>query len=112
MPKQNKRLTDKQVSNAERRDEAYKLYDTDRLHLLIRPTGKKVWQYPYCMHGKHNIYTITLLFSTYIILAKPNSEWFEGFMQFLLYGVALWVFGWVVRYTLSGKNAIKPSASP
>lgn len=58
MPKQNVKLTDKQIQAAKPQDKPYKLYDTENLYLLVRPTGTKVWQYPYKLHEKHNVYTI------------------------------------------------------
>lgn len=58
MPKQNTKLTVKQIQAAKPQAKPYKLYDTENLVLLVRPTGTKVWQYPYRLHGKHNIYTI------------------------------------------------------
>ena len=58
MPKIKPKLTDAEIKNAKPRKEPYKLYDEAGLLLLIRPTGTKVWQYPYKLHGKYNIYTI------------------------------------------------------
>lgn len=39
-------------------DKPYKLHDSGGLILLVRPSGTKVWQVPYKIYGKHNIYTI------------------------------------------------------
>lgn len=52
------KLTEMQIKNAKPKAKAYKLYDTEGLLLLIRPTGTKVWQYPYKLHDKYNVYTI------------------------------------------------------
>lgn len=52
------RLTDKNIQNAQPKLKDYKLYDGEGLQLLIRATGKKVWQYPYKFRNKTTIYTI------------------------------------------------------
>ena len=58
MPKINRKLTEAEIKNAHPKDKAYKLYDEGGLQLFIRPSGTKVWQYPYSLQGKRNIYTI------------------------------------------------------
>ena len=58
MPKVIKKLTEKEVRNSRPKSKLYRLYDEGGLRLLVRPTGTKVWQYPYTFHGKANIYTI------------------------------------------------------
>lgn len=58
MPKIIPKLTDTQVRNAKPKAKDYKLYDEGGLRLLVRPTGTKVWQYPYTLNGKANVYTI------------------------------------------------------
>ena len=58
MPKLNRKLTEMEIRNSKPKEKAYKLYDEGGLQLLIRPTGTKVWQYPYQIAGSHNIYTI------------------------------------------------------
>lgn len=58
MPKRTLKLMETQIKNAKPKDKAYKLYDGDGLRLLVRPSGTKVWQYPYTLHKKSNIYTI------------------------------------------------------
>jgi integrase len=58
MPKIIKKLTDLEIRNAKPRDKDYKLYDEGALRLLIRKSGTKVWQYPYTLHGKANVFTI------------------------------------------------------
>lgn len=54
MPKIIKKLTDAKVRKAKPKENPYKLCDEGGLRLLIRPTGVKVWQYPYTLQGKHN----------------------------------------------------------
>ncbi len=58
MPKVHKKLTDRQVKEAKAKDKNYFLFDDGRLRLLIRPSGSKVWQYPYVLNKKNNICTI------------------------------------------------------
>lgn len=58
MPKIKAKLTEAQIKNAKPKASAYKLYDEGGLLLLVRPTGTKVWQYPYRVGGKYNICTI------------------------------------------------------
>lgn len=58
MPKIKAKLTEIQIKNAKPKASAYKLYDEGGLLLLVRPTGTKVWQYPYRVGGKYNICTI------------------------------------------------------
>ncbi|NCO04308.1 MAG: tyrosine-type recombinase/integrase [Alphaproteobacteria bacterium] len=58
MPKIIKRLTNQEISNAESKEKPYRLNDGDRLHLLIRPNGRKVWQVSYTLAGKKNTHTI------------------------------------------------------
>ena len=58
MPKINTKLTEISIRNAKPKDKNFFLFDDGGLRLLIRPSGTKVWQYPYRLNGKNNIYTI------------------------------------------------------
>lgn len=58
MPKLIPRLTETQVRNAQVKEKAYKLYDEGGLRLLVRPSGTKVWQFPYRFQEKANTYTL------------------------------------------------------
>ncbi len=58
MPRITARLADTKLRNAQAKDKPYKLHDGEGLFLLVRPTGKKVWQMLYQHGGKHNTYTI------------------------------------------------------
>lgn len=58
MPKINKKLSEIAIRNAKAKDKNYFLFDDGGLRLLVRPSGTKVWQYPYRLNGKNNIYTI------------------------------------------------------
>lgn len=53
-----RRLSDTECRKARPQNRDYKLYDEGNLRLLVRKSGTKVWQYPYKLHGKENIYTI------------------------------------------------------
>ena len=43
-----------EVENARPRDKPYKLSDGDGLHLVIQPTGSKLWRFRYRFMGKEN----------------------------------------------------------
>lgn len=58
MPKIKAKLTDVQIKNLKARDKAYKVNDEGGLVILVRPTGTKVFQYPYKLAGKYNVCTI------------------------------------------------------
>jgi integrase len=58
MPKLKAKLTDVQIRNLKPGDKAYKVNDEGGLVILVRPTGTKVFQYPYKMGGKYNVFTI------------------------------------------------------
>ncbi len=58
MPKINPKLPETAIRGAKPKDTPYKLYDEGGLVLLVRPSGTKVWQYPYKFNGKYNILTI------------------------------------------------------
>jgi integrase len=53
-----RKLSDAECRKARPKDRDCKLYDEGNLRLLIRKSGTKVWQYPYKLHNKANIYTI------------------------------------------------------
>lgn len=58
MPKVHRKLSDREIREAEPKDKNYFLFDDGNLRLLIRPSGTKVWQYPYQLNRKNN--TVTL----------------------------------------------------
>lgn len=47
MPKQTKPLTDTEIKAAKPREKDYSLYDGDGLNILVKTTGKKIWQFRY-----------------------------------------------------------------
>ena len=48
-------LNDTRVRGAKPRDRDYKLTDYDGLHLLVRPTGSKLWRLAYRFGGKQKL---------------------------------------------------------
>ena len=58
MLKINRKLTDREIREAKPKDKKYFLFDDWNLRLLVRPSGKRVWQLPYKFDGKNNIFTI------------------------------------------------------
>ncbi|MCK6263673.1 tyrosine-type recombinase/integrase [Vibrio sp. ZSDE26] len=60
MPKQTRRLTDKEIANTIIRDKEYTLSDGDGLNLRIRPNGTKSWQFRYSDPVTKRINKITL----------------------------------------------------
>lgn len=58
MPKVKAKLTDTQIKSFKPKGKAYKKADDAGLSILVRPSGTKVWQYRYTLHGKANIHTI------------------------------------------------------
>ena len=58
MPKIIKKLTNQEIIHAPAKEKPYRLNDGDRLHLLIRPNGRKVWQVSYTLAGKKTTHTI------------------------------------------------------
>ena len=47
MPKIYRKLSDREIREAKPKDKNYFLFDDGNLRLLVRPSGTKVWQYPY-----------------------------------------------------------------
>ncbi len=58
MPKIKAKLTDVQIRNLKPKEKPYKVNDEGGLVILVRPTGTKVFQYPYKLGGKYNVFTI------------------------------------------------------
>lgn len=51
-------LTNSEIKNAKPTDKPYKKSDQGGLHLLIKPSGSKLWQYKYRIAGKEQTYSI------------------------------------------------------
>ncbi len=58
MPKISQGLSDKDLLAAKSKEKDYKLYDREGLCLLVRKSGKKVWQYHYKYENKRKTFTI------------------------------------------------------
>lgn len=58
MPKLIRKLSEAEIRNSKHKAKPYKLCDEGGLRLLVRPSGTKVWQYPYKFLNKNNTYTI------------------------------------------------------
>lgn len=54
-------LTDAKVRTAKPRPKPYKLFDANRLFLLVAPGGGKLWRWNYTFDGKHK----TMAFGAY-----------------------------------------------
>ena len=55
MPKRILPLTDAQVKNVKSKEKPYKISDGLGLHLLVTPTGGKLWRYQYRFGGKQKL---------------------------------------------------------
>lgn len=47
-------LTDAKVRTLKPKDKTYRLLDTERLYIEIRPTGKKIWRFKFTADGKED----------------------------------------------------------
>lgn len=63
-------LTDAKVRAAKPREKSYKLTDANRLHLLVTPSGGKLWRWNYDYDGKQR----TMAFGAYPLLALANAR--------------------------------------
>ncbi len=74
MPKRVLPLTDTQIKNAKPKDKPYKLTDGNGLHLLVTPTGGKLWRFNYLFDGKQK----TLFLKSYpertLLEARKDRE--------------------------------------
>jgi len=71
MPKRILPVTDLQVQKAKAKDKEYKLSDGGGLHLLVTPSGGKLWRLQYRFAGKQK----TIAFGSYpeISLSKARQ---------------------------------------
>jgi len=65
MPKRIKPLSEVKVRTAKPMGKAYKLFDGDGLHVLITPTGGKLWRFKYRIGKKDDAKHKTLAFGAY-----------------------------------------------
>jgi integrase len=63
-------LTDAKVRNAKPRPKSYKLFDTNRLFLLVAPGGGKLWRWNYTFDGKHK----TMAFGAYPLVSLVDAR--------------------------------------
>jgi hypothetical protein len=65
-------LTQFAITNAKPRTKPYKLPDMNGLHLLLKPTGARLWRFRYRFAGKEN----TLGFGTFpeVSLAEARGK--------------------------------------
>jgi hypothetical protein len=63
-------LTDTKVRNAKPRPKSYKLFDTNRLFLLVAPGGGKLWRWNYTFDGKHK----TMAFGAYPLVSLADAR--------------------------------------
>jgi hypothetical protein len=60
-------LKELEVKYASKRQRPYKLSDGDGLHLLVQPSGSKLWRLKYRFDGKEKL----LSFGKYPVVALP-----------------------------------------
>jgi len=63
-------LTDAKVRNAKPRPKPYKLFDTNRLFLLVAPGGGKLWRWNYTFDAKHK----TMAFGAYPLVSLADAR--------------------------------------
>lgn len=63
-------LTDVKVRTAKPRTKPFKLADTNRLFLLVTPSGGKLWRWNYAYDGKHK----TMAFGAYPIVSLADAR--------------------------------------
>jgi len=63
-------LNDAKIRAAKSRDKAYKLTDSHRLYLLVKPNGSKLWKWNYAYDGKQK----TMHFGIYPIVSLVDAR--------------------------------------
>jgi integrase len=74
MPKRILPLSDLQVKNAKPKDKDYKLSDGHGLHLLVTPTGGKLWRFQYRYTGKQKLLSLGAYPSISLANARQRRE--------------------------------------
>jgi hypothetical protein len=74
MPKRILPLSDLQVKNAKPKETDYKLSDSYGLHLLITPTGGKLWRFQYRFDNKQKILALGAYPSVTLSDARQRRE--------------------------------------
>ncbi len=63
-------LSDAKIRAAKAREKAYKLTDSHRLYLLVKPNGSKLWKWNYAYDGKQK----TMAFGIYPMVSLVNAR--------------------------------------
>jgi integrase len=63
-------LSDAKIRAAKARDKAYKLTDSHRLYLLVKPNGSKLWKWNYAYDGKQK----TMAFGIYPMVSLMSAR--------------------------------------
>jgi integrase len=76
-------LNDAKIRAAKPRDKAYKLTDSHRLYLLVKPSGSKTWKWSYAYDGKQKtlhigIYPLVGLLDARAKRDEARAQWSEG----------------------------------
>jgi len=65
-------LNDAKIRAAKPREKAYKLTDSHRLYLLVKPAGSKLWKWSYAYAGKQK--TMHLGIYPLVTLAEARAK--------------------------------------
>ena len=76
-------LNDAKIRAAKPREKAYKLTDSHRLYLLVKPGGSKLWKWSYAYDGKQKtlhlgIYPLVSLVDARAKRDEARAQWGEG----------------------------------
>ncbi|MBP7766226.1 MAG: integrase arm-type DNA-binding domain-containing protein [Syntrophaceae bacterium] len=74
MPKRIKPLSEVKVRTAKPMEKAYKIFDGDGLHVLITPTGGKLWRFKYRIGKKGDAKHKTLAFGAYPDISLQDAR--------------------------------------
>ena len=48
------KLSDVKIKTLKPKDKVYRILDSDRLYIEVRPTGAKVWRFKFVFNGKES----------------------------------------------------------
>lgn len=74
MPKRIQQLTELQIKNAKPKEKDYKLSDGFGLHLLVTPTGGKLWRFQYRFDGRQKTLALGAYQSITLADARQRRE--------------------------------------
>ena len=66
-------LTDAKVRTAKPRPKPYKIFDANRLYLLITPAGGKLWRWNYAYDGKNKTMVLGAYPNVSLADARPSA---------------------------------------